>query len=361
MSDEIFREGGPHNIRRTGPNKFTMSVTLPKDADERTARACPSGECSPAYFKVKNGTGITGGQTVAFCPYCRAEAKPDDFTTKSQRKYVEELLMHEAHDGMGRMIKKALGIGPSGKRKFGGGLFTMEMSLKQGSKPIVHRPFEEALQRAVICPHCTLDHAVFGLAVWCSDCGRDIFITHVQAEFEVVKAMLGDVSRREKELGLRVATRDIENSLEDVVSIYETVLRALFVRHLRQRGIPKREVESIIHKRIGNGFQSVRRSNEIIFRELAIPLFESVPEQEIAALTKTFEKRHPITHNLGVVDRKYLERIHHAEREGREVFVSPTEILRAIETVMLVVTSLHARLFPQQLSAPEVPPPGEGS
>ena len=260
------------------------------------------------------------------------------------------MVAREAHDGIGRAVKKALGIGPSGKRTFGGGLFKLEMSMKQSSKPTVHRPFEDALQRAVVCPHCTLDHAVFGLAVWCSDCGKDIFITHVQSEFEVVKAMLGDVSRREQELGLRVATRDIENCLEDVVSIYETVLRALFVRRLQQNGIPKQEVESVIHKRVRNGFQSIRRSNEIILQELGIPLFESVPEQEIAALTKTFEKRHPITHNLGVVDRKYLERIHHAEREGREVFVSPAEILRAIETVMLVVTSLHARLFPPQIA-----------
>lgn len=361
MKAKLFEEGGPYKIRREGSDNYSMSIPLPKDADGRIARACPSSECSPAYFKVKGGTGITNGQALAFCPYCRSEAEPGDFITKSQIEYGKQVMMREAHDGMQRMVSEAMGIGSSGKRSLAGGLLKIELSLKQGSKPTVHRPFEEALQRAVICPHCTLDHAVFGLAVWCSDCGRDIFITHVQAEFEVVKAMLSDVSRREKELGLRVATRDIENSLEDVVSIYEAVLRALFVRHLRQRGTPKREVESIIQKRIGNGFQSVRRSNEIILRELGISLFESVPEQEIAALTNTFEKRHPITHNLGVVDRKYLERIHHAEREGREVFVSPTEILHAIETVMLVVANLHARLFLQQLSAPEVPPPDGGS
>lgn len=345
MSDELFRQGGPHKIRRNGSDNYTLSISLPTDADGRIARVCPSGCCSPAYFKVKNGTGITNGQVTAFCPYCRSEAKPDEFTTKSQINYAKEVVMREAYDGIGRMVSGALGFGSSGKRTFGGGMLKIEMTLKQGSKPTVHRPFEEALQRVIVCPHCTLDHAVFGLAVWCSDCGRDIFITHVQAELAVVKVMLSDVGRREKELGVRVASRDIENCLEDVVSIYEAVLRALFVRHLFERGASKDEVQTILNKRIANGFQNVRRSNEIILKELGLALFESVPEQEIASLTKTFEKRHPITHNLGIVDRKYLERIHHAEREGREVFVSPDEIVQAIDTVLRVVTSLHARLF----------------
>lgn len=91
----------------------------------------------------------------------------------------------------------------------------MEMSYKQGSSPHVHRPFEEELRRDLICPPCALVHAVFGLATWCPDCGQDIFMVHVGKEFEVIRAMLGDVDRRRRELGPRVAARDIENALEE--------------------------------------------------------------------------------------------------------------------------------------------------
>jgi len=91
----------------------------------------------------------------------------------------------------------------------------VEMSYKQGSPPHVHRPFEEELRRDLICPPCTLVHAVFGLATWCPDCGQDIFMVHVGKEFEVIRAMLGDVDRRRRELGPRVAARDIENALEE--------------------------------------------------------------------------------------------------------------------------------------------------
>ena len=47
-------------------------------------RECPHRDCSPAYFKVKPGTGITSGQDRAFCPYCGTAAAPSDFLTQAQ-------------------------------------------------------------------------------------------------------------------------------------------------------------------------------------------------------------------------------------------------------------------------------------
>lgn len=260
-------------------------------------------------------------------------------------RFAKDVMMREAHEGIGRMVKEGLGIGASGRRTLGGGLIKIDLTVKQNGRPMVHRPFHEALQRAVICPNCGLDHAVFGLAVWCSDCGQDIFLTHANAELNVVKTMLSDVGRRRNDLGPRVAARDIENCLEDVVSIYEAVLRAVFSRCLRARGITEDELQSILAKKIANKFQNVRFSGEIVERELGLNPFEGIGEQPLQELIHTFEKRHPITHNLGIVDRKYLERMRSAEREGREVMVSPSEITKAIETSLDVIANLHRGLF----------------
>ncbi len=351
MRSKLFREGGPYKIKQTGTDKYSMSIPMPTDEDGRVARECPAGDCSPGYFKVKNGTGIVGGQTVAYCPYCRREAEPNDYTTKSQIEYGKQVMMREAHEGIGNMVRDVFGIGSSGKRTFGGGMLKMEMTLKQGSRPSVHRPFEEALQRAIICPHCGLDHAVFGLAVWCADCGADIFLTHVQTELAVVSTMLADVPRREQDLGRRIASRDIENCLEDVVSIFEAVLRALFTRAMRLRGMPDEDLQNLLAKKIGNRFQNARLAAEIISREFGFSLYEGIEEPKIKTFAATFEKRHPITHNLGVVDRKYLDRMRSAEGEGREIFVTSNEITAAIDTASLIVTNLHGRLFPPALAA----------
>lgn len=345
MSSELFRRGGPYNIQKTGRDQYSFNVSLPPDGDGRIARECLHEQCSPGYFKVKNGTGITGNHTEAFCPYCRNSAEPSDFSTKEQIRYAKDIVTREAEKSVVTMMKDALGLDSSGRRKLGGGFLSIEMSMKEDSPRYVRRPFEEDLLRAVVCPHCGLDHAVFGLATWCADCGADIFMEHVKAEYDVVRSMLTDIERRRSDLGPRIAARDIENCLEDVVSIFEAVLKAMLSRHLRTAGESEENIHALFKDRIRNGFQNPKRAMEIIKNRTQQELFDGIPAEAVEQLNVTFDKRHPITHNLGVVDRKYLENAYAAEREGREIRVPEEEIERAIAASFDALSSLHLRLF----------------
>ncbi len=345
MSRDLFRQGGPYNIRRTGPHQHTFQIPIQSDEHGRIARTCPHDACSPGYFKVRLGTGITEGEPEMHCPYCRVRREPSEFMTSEQLRYGKDVMMREAHKGIQDMMKDALGIGPSGRRKFGGGMFSMELSYKPGQPPMVRNPFEEDVQRDVICPHCGLDHAVFGLATWCPDCGRDIFMTHVEAEYGVVRTMLGDVERRRKELGPRIGARDLENCLEDTVSIFEAVLKAMLTRHLRSAGQSEEEIDKLFKERFGNRLQNPERAAEIIQNRMNQSLFENIAATDIQFLKNTFEKRHPITHNMGVMDRKYLERVMEAERAGKDILVTSAEIESAIAISLGLLTSLHSRVF----------------
>lgn len=338
MSDSLFREGGPHRIRKTGADEYTMSFTLPTDADGRTARECPQASCSPGYFKVKPGTGITGGQERAYCPYCRHEAEPDDFTTREQVRYAQDLAMREASKGIDGMIKKSLGLGPSGRRKMGGGLVSVEMSYKPSRPRPIRMPAEDEVRRDVVCPHCTLDQTVFGLATWCADCGADIFLTHVDGELAVTRLMVGDIERRRESLGSRVAAKDLENCLEDVVSTFEAAAKAIARRALVGRELAAEEIEAEMRK-VGNAFQSVVRTKEQLLRLFA---FEPAPDPLWDRLAAAFEKRHPITHNLGVIDRRYLEKAQRAEHEGREVRITDAEIGALLDDVSEAVRSIYS-------------------
>src|SRR5438046_2164711 len=95
----LFPEGGPLNARHRGGDQYDMSVPIPKDADGMTARECPNESCSPGYFKVKGGTGVSG-QTHAFCPYCRDEREQNDFITDAQLEYAKALVGREAMRGL---------------------------------------------------------------------------------------------------------------------------------------------------------------------------------------------------------------------------------------------------------------------
>lgn len=340
----IFREGGPHKIKRIGSDQYQMSISLSPDADGRLARRCPSEECSPGYFKIKLGTGLPAGQEISFCPYCRHAAGANDFATKEQMRYAEDLLNKEVTDGVSRMFQDALGLGPSGKKTYGGGMFSTEVSYKPGPSPRVRLPIEDELRRDVLCPHCGLDHSVYGLATWCADCGKDIFLSHVEAEQNVVKMMLNDLDRRYEVLGSRVVAKDLENCLEDVVSIFEASLKAMVIRYYEGQSKSQEEIDDVL-KKIGNCFQSITRAKDYLRERLAIDLGDGVDAEAIKTLSMTFEMRHPITHNLGVVDRKYIERVQSSEQEGREIRVTKGDIEAAINNSLDVMRSLHKKLF----------------
>jgi hypothetical protein len=345
MIGGLFTEGGENNLRRTGPNEYKMKIKIPTDSQGMIGRKCPDSRCSPAYFKVKPGTGITEGQTQAYCPYCRKAGEPGAFVTKTQTEYAKDIVVQEVQKGINDTIANALDLGSSGSKRFGGDFLSMEIKYKPGSLPYIRPPIEEELRRDVTCPNCGLEHAVFGLAIWCPDCGSDIFLVHINKELTVVKSMLGDVKRRREELGVRVAARDLENALEDTVSIFEAALRAITRRHMKNSGILDENIDDMLRKRVGNKYQSVQLASETCRNELGIELFEGFANTEVESFRLTFEKRHPITHNLGIVDRKYLEKAQSGELEGRDIPVSIEEIENAIAFSTQVLGRLYSELF----------------
>jgi hypothetical protein len=231
-------------------------------------------------------------------------------------------------------------------------MFSINLAYKSGGRPEVSRPVEEELRRDVRCPHCTLEHAVFGLATWCPDCGRDVFEEHLDAEFQVARRILAAVEERRSTLGPRVAARDIENTLEDTVSVFEAVLKFLVRRHLVAAGRATDEVDKLLEKTIRSQFQNPELASRLWLEHLGLSLFDEVPPNVVATVSRTFAKRHPITHNLGVVDRKYLERVESGELHGREVRVSVAEVEAAIESTATVLTTVYRRLFRESPGCP---------
>jgi len=344
MSDSLFKEGGPLNIIKTGRNEYEACIDIPPDEDGMIGQECPNEECSSVYYRINTETGSSEDDTRVFCPYCKYEDDSDEFHTEAQRKYAEDILTREAEKGADDMISKSFGLGPSGKKKSGGGMLSIEISYKPERIPPVSKPVEEELRRDVLCPDCGLEHAVFGLATWCPCCGSDIFMTHVEQEFNVARRILSEVDARKKKLGGRVAARDLENTLEDVVSIFEIVLRILTRRYLHSNGFIQPDIDKEM-KQIGNKYQNIELARQVCSKVLGLELFDSLDEKDIEKIRLTFEKRHLITHNLGIVDRKYLDRVRSGELEGREVPIGNSEVTDVIDLCCRVLKSLHNRLF----------------
>lgn len=353
MNDSLIRKGGPHNVRQIG-DKYYMDIAIPEGPDGLIGRECPNQLCSPGYFKVKKGTGITEGQTEAFCPYCRHSANPEDFMTREQKDYALEIAKGEILGGVEGALREALGLGSSGKKTIGGSFLKMEVSLKSSPPPPTPSLVEEELRRDVCCPNCHLEHAVFGLATWCPDCGSNIFLIHVEQELSAISNMLEVVETRRAELGARVAARDIENALEDVVSIFEAVMKVITIRLAEKAGKNSDEIDVLL-KSIGNAYQNLSRTEEIFLKHFNINPFEGVEAKDLLTARVIFEKRHPITHNLGIVDKKYIQRARSGEVEGREVRITTAEVEKAIEFCRYVLCHLYQDMLGLSESVPAFP------
>jgi hypothetical protein len=164
---------------------------------------------------------------------------------------------------------------------------------------------------------------------------------HVREEFSVIRRILDAVPDRRAALGVRAAVRDVENCLEDAVSILEAALKVICRMHLRNRGTSEEDTHTILEKQIRNRFQGVR-SADAAFRDLfSKPLLVDFADSDVEFLSDVFEKRHPITHNLGVVDRKYLNRVKSGEFEGREVRVTAYEIVVSIDLCERMIAAAY--------------------
>lgn len=349
--DSIFDEGGPNDIRRVDRDRYEFRVSVPIDADGMRGSECPDAECAPRYFKVRPGTGITDGPRIVYCPYCRNAEAPEAFITEAQKEYAIDVLKAEAVRGIHRMLGNALGVGSAGTKTYAGGVLTLKLSLPRPRLTTPSAPREEELRREVTCTACGLEHAVFGFAIWCPDCGADVFPLHVAAEWEAVRSALSAVKERKAELGIRVATNDLENAVEDTVSIFEASLKVTVRRYLLAQGKSDCEVAEILEQRVRNGFQNIARA-ESIFRDLTGgDLLKDLRSAETARLRLVFEKRNPITHNRGVADEKFLSRSGFRGL-GREVTATAAEAGEAISIAARVVESAYRGLFPDSIASP---------
>jgi len=115
-------------------------------------------------------------------------------------------------------------------------------------------------------------------------------------------------------------------------------------RYRKLKGDDDAAIEAVMRS-IGSRLQSVTNAVALIPQHCGgAPLLTNAGDEP--KLNRVFQKRHPITHNLGVVDRKFIDRVRSGEAEGTEVRVENAEIEETARLTYAVLSDLHNRLFP---------------
>ena len=302
-----------NNLRGIG-NQF--KVSLPTDEDGYVGRECPVEECK-GYFKIIPGTGFRG-ITECYCPYCGRKADSDSFPTPDQVEYAKSVALRQA---MGAIVKdlKSLEFDIKPNGSFGIGL---SMKVKSGPPNPIRLYREKALETHIECAGCTLKYAVYGVFAYCPDCGQHNSLQILDKNLEVVSKMLDLAANAESEL----AERLVENALEDCVSAADGFGREL-CRVFTNKSTNSGKAEKVSFQNL----EGAKLNLEALFK---VDLSAGLSSEEWRLAVRSFQKRHLLSHKMGVVDEEYVNRTGDVHAlSGRKVRIEADEVRELVRII----------------------------
>ncbi len=275
------------NLRNLGNQ---IKVSLPTDQSGYLGRECPNEECK-GYFKLVPGTGLKG-ISECHCPYCGREADTGEFHTLEQIEYAKSIAIRQVTEAFLQELKKIeFNIKPTGSFGFG-----MSMEVKPGQPHPIRWHREKGLETHIDCAGCTLKYAVYGVFAFCPDCGRHNSLQILDKNLEVVSKMLDMAANAEGEL----AGRLIENALEDCVAAFDGFGREMCRVFAEKSSEPAKAVKI--------SFQNLEGAKQNMQGLFGLDLATELTTAEWDTAVRAFQKRHLLSHKMGVVDAEYVRK-----------------------------------------------------
>jgi hypothetical protein len=293
-----------------------FSISIPPDEDGLVGRECPVPECE-SYFKIQLGTGLKGENLPCHCPYCGHAAGPDKFFTKAQVEYAQSVVMNQF---AGALLKdlKSLEFNHEPREAFGIGI-----SMKVSGRPTPIRHYrEKQLETEVVCEQCTLRYMIYGVFGFCSDCRVHNSFQILKKNLELVGKMLAVAETQEQ----AVAQSLIENGLEDCVSAFDGFGREICRLHAKKStDLAKAEKVSF------QNLEGAKQSTKLLFN---LDLAAGLTDDEWKAAVRAFQKRHVLSHKMGVLDEAYVRKSGDTHAVvGRKVSIAIDEV-RALSQII---------------------------
>lgn len=293
-----------------------ISISLPTDDSGYLGRECPSSDCK-GYFKIINGTGLSG-VTDCHCPYCGHTADQSEFSTPDQIEYAKSVAIREITNAFAKDLKRLeFDIKPSGA--FGIGL---SMKVKHGEPHPIHWYREKILETHIECSNCTLKYAVFGVFAFCPDCRQHNSLQILNKNLELAVKMIDMAVTAEVEITERL----IENALQDCVSAFDGFGREICRIHANKSS-DLSKVERISFQNL----DGAKRNFAMLF---GFDFTSGLVVEEWKAAIRGFQRRHLLSHKMGVVDDEYIRKSGDARAiVGRKVSIEVDEVRELVQVI----------------------------
>lgn len=341
---DIFHDMKKYRTGKTPEGHDEFSIPIRPDEDGMIGRECHNEECQPRYFKIfvsekkeekseEKETEIEKkddiSQSDIICPYCGHKDNMQRFHTKEQFEWIKSMFERDVVRSIQDTFKRALR--PTRQRT--GSFISIEV--KPGRLPSIRHYVEERLKREVECNKCGQKYAVYGIAFHCPFCGGGNILIHFERSKQIILNLLNAGNIIREKGGDEAFHHHLGNCLEDVVSLFEGFHKSLYSKAVREKD-SRVEAEKKI-SRIRTNFQRLSGAEKLFRKDLNIEIFAPLSDNEREFLEYFFLKRHVITHNLGLVDQKYLERARNLESQGKELEIPKSDIDRGLKLVDRII------------------------
>lgn len=298
-------------------NRLGNQIAVPIDTDEEgyLGRECPIEDCL-GYFKLTPGTGIQGS-SLCYCPYCGHSGENNTFFTQEQIEYAKSMVLRQMTDAIFKDMK-SMEFDHKPRGGFGIGL---SLKVTRDRPHPIHYYREKELETEVVCESCTLRYAIYGVFGWCPDCGVHNSVQMLVKNLELARKELALAESVEKEL----AEHLICDALKNVVSAFDGFGREI----CHQKGHEVR-------------FQNLPGARRNVLELFKFDFADQLATGEWEAICLIFQKRHLLSHKMGVIDEDYVQKANDPRAiVGRKVHVSKEEIEQSVS----LVETLGKRLF----------------
>jgi hypothetical protein len=174
----------------------------------------------------------------------------------------------------------------------------------------------------VVCDHCSLRYAIYGVFGTCPDCGRHNSRQILDKNLELAGKQLDLAASVEGELSAHL----VADALENVVSAFDGFGREICRVHGTKATNPSKAQEI--------SFQNLFGAQKNVQALFGFDLAGALDADEWATACRFFQKRHLLAHRMGVVDEEYVKKSGDTQAKvGRKVSIDADEVRVMIQLI----------------------------
>jgi hypothetical protein len=286
-------------------DKIQISVDIPRDHEGMLGRECL--ECK-RYFKIKPGTGLP--TSYCHCPYCEYEGDSNTFWTEAQIKYAESVAIKKAFNqfvkpSLDKLTDSFKDLERSSRNSF----IKFKVTVTGGDFKFPTKYYrEKELETKVICDNCGLEFSIYGVFSRCPDCKELNAFLIFDKSLEITQKQLFIFSN--PEIPEEVRQQSFSFILTSCISTFDGL-----GKELRQRN------PGIYPKEPKNLFQNISLLDEKLNKYL------SQNHSDFGLITKLFQVRHIYEHNMGVIDKDFINKLpEFRNKQGQKYNLTQNEL-----------------------------------